>query len=562
MSSLSLTGKRWIFSPAEAGTDAVLNDPATLVAFLLEARGINAAQVGEQSWNDPNIYADVGRAVERVRTAVDRTERIGIFGDYDCDGVTATALVLRALRRRGVEPIVRLPHRVRDGYGLKESHVDELHAEGVKLLITVDTGISAHAAMERAAALGIDVLILDHHHVVTAPRAYAILHPLLVPNFPQPCPAAAGVALAFVHALESEEWEDRDTDLVIAAIGTVADLVPLKGINRRLVQEGLRAATRLGSGPLKDFIDAAMEKKVLKSTDIAFRLAPRINAAGRMSDPILALNALLEGGALLSDLEDLNRTRQDETERAVKKALAGILENPAAAGSFLSIAGTEYPHGILGLIAGKLTEKFGRPSMAVNIEGELCTASLRGPLSYNIAEALHRHAHLLVSYGGHAQAGGATFALEQYMALADALERDALERIPADSLAPTIALDATLSPVSLTRDFVNALAELEPFGQGNPEPLFLIKGAVLDRTRRVGTEGRHLQAKLGNIGMIGFGLGHLSEQLSGEVDLACRITENEWNGRRDVQLSVVDIRAAQPLKEPVPKAGSAKKLRV
>lgn len=521
------------------------NDALALVELLRQSRGLEAHSEGGTEWHSPDLYPDAQKAAQRVQKAISEGQKIALFGDYDCDGVTASAQIVRALRRRGVEPVIRLPHRVHDGYGLKPPQIKEFTDAGVQLLITVDTGVSAHEAIDAANAAGIDVIVLDHHHILTPPNAYAILHPALAPAYPHPFPAAAGVVFTFLHALEGDTWDGRDIDLCMAMFGTVADLVMLKGFNRMLVQEGLAAVPRLPPSPVKLFVDQLSSGKPLTSVDIAFRIAPRINAAGRMADPMLALKALLEGGDLLADLETLNTLRQDQTARALERALLEL--TPKQDGSlppFLSIASTNYPHGILGLLAGKLTDKYSRPSMAVHIEGELCTASLRSPAGYNIVEAIGRNSHLLVSFGGHAQAAGATFKLEHYLALCTALEQDAEQCMERELLIPTLAADAVLQAHAVTQDFCAHLTQLEPFGQGNPEPLFLIENVQLENPRRVGGEGRHLQALLKHCKVIGFGLGHLMEEINGPVDILCRAGIDTWNGRVTPQLFVVDVRAA------------------
>lgn len=513
---------------------------AELIAHFQQERGLTTRT--DAPWCDPSRFPDAKKAAERVREACERGEQIGIFGDYDCDGVTATAQLVRALRRKGAEPVVRLPHRVHDGYGLKPEHVDELHQVGVTLLITVDTGVSAHEAIEYANTLNIHVIVLDHHHVISPPNAFAILHPALAPHFPLPHPAAAGVVFSFLHSLEGGQWDDRATDLALAGMGTVADLVPLRGANRQLVQESLAAFEQLPEGPLKSWVEQVTGGRTLTSTDIAFRLAPRINAAGRMADPHLALDALLKGGALLNDLDTLNVLRQEQTTQTLEKVLQEI---SAVSQPFLSTASSTYPHGILGLLAGKLTEKFGLPSMAVHIEGDLCTASLRSPAHYNIVEALDRHRELLLNFGGHAQAAGATFALEQYIELVTRLEEDADTRIAEDERTPVLIIDAHLTTDDLHETLCTALKELEPHGQGNPEPTFLLRDITLEDIRRVGADGQHLQATIDGHKMIGFHLGHLEPQLNQPIDLACKIGLNTWNGRTSVQVSVQDVRHAK-----------------
>lgn len=551
---LSLTGKRWTLAPVTGRDAAPEDDALAMIELLKESRGISAQPMTDTGeWHNHRLFPDAEKAAKRIRGAIKERQQIGLFGDYDCDGITSAAQMIRYFRRHGTDPAVRLPHRVHDGYGIKAAHIDEFIAKGVQLIVTVDTGISAHEAIDHANDKGIDVIVLDHHHLLTPPNAYAILHPALAPGFPHPHPSAAGVAFMFLHALEERFWADRDTDLTLAMIGTIADLVQLKGLNRSLVQAGLRAMGCLEPCPLKLLIDQTSGGSPLTSVDIAFRIAPRINAAGRMADPTIALKALLEGGELLRDLDTLNSLRQEQTTRAMEHALREL--TPDASGelpAFLAIASSSYPHGILGLLAGKLTEKFGRPSMAVHIGEHLCTASFRSPAGYNIVQALERNKHLLMSFGGHAQAAGATFTLEKYLTLTEALEKDTKAAMPATELIPTLAIDAILPASAVTQNFCNALTSLEPFGQGNPEPLFLIENVMIQNIRRVGNEGKHLQGTIGPSKIIGFNLGHLASETHRHLDIVCRVGIDTWNGRVTPQLFLTDMRVAQTSENSLP----------
>ena len=541
---LSLSGKRWILhtpedlSSTQGGTD--------LIERLRGERGLEAGE-SERRFDDPTIYPDARKAADRLRHALQQHEQVGIFGDYDCDGITATAQMLLWLTKQGHTPHVRLPHRVHDGYGLKVRHISEMHEQGVTLLLTVDTGIGAHEAVAHAATLGIDVIVLDHHHLREAPPAFAILHPALCPIPPTALPAAAGVVFAFLHALEGEEWEGRDEALVLATLGTIADLVPLRAENRLLVQEGLRAIGRLHDSPLRRLLQPAGKATEIAAGDIAFRIAPRINAAGRMADPMIALEALLHGGEALVRLETLNTARQHATIQCLEEVLSELQPtiDLDTLPPFVASASPRYPHGILGLLAGKVTERFGRPSMIAHIAGDTCVASLRSPAGYNIVEGLTRVAPLLTSFGGHAQAAGCTFPLDCYTALLSALEEDVAAHVPADERIATLSLDAVIDAASLTLPFCQSLRALEPYGQGNPEPLFLLREARLEHIRVVGGEGRHLQATVGPCKLIGFHLGHLAADANQPLDLAVRLGIDHWNGITRPQLYVQDMRAAQ-----------------
>ena len=506
-----------------------------MLVRLLKERGI--AQ--DTKLVPPTVYPDMQKAVERIHAAISHGEHIGIFGDYDCDGVTASAQLVRYFRRQGVEPFVRLPHRVRDGYGLKSNIVEEIIAANVQLLITCDTGITSVNEVSTLSAHGIDVIVTDHHTLhEELPQAFALIHPALSPH-PLPHPSGSGVVYALISALEDGRWNGMNEDLALAMFGTVGDLVELKSHNRTLVQLGLKAFDALESGPLFALRERCASKgSTTSSTDIAFRVAPRINAAGRMTDATVALQALLDGGNTLAHLDGLNEERQDRT----RTLLAEVIETCTAhaAPPLLAQVHEEYPHGIVGLMAGKLTEHFGKPSLVAHTDGTVCTASLRSPSCYNIAEGLGRVSDLLMSYGGHAQAAGCTFALEHFATLRDRLIADIRTHVEEEHLVPTIAIDAMLDAKDLTLQFCEKLSLLEPFGQGNPEPLFLLRNVTLQDTRPCGKDQTHLQARICGVKAIGFGMGHLAQRTE-PTDVVCRIGIDAWNGRKEPQIFIQDM---------------------
>jgi single-stranded-DNA-specific exonuclease len=345
------------------------------------------------------------------------------------------------------------------------------------------------------------------------------------------------MAFLFLRGLEGEVWEDMHTDRALAMMGTVADLVELRGINRQLVTSGLRSLRELRSGPLAELRDE-VASGMLTSTDVAFRIAPRLNAAGRMDDPMLALHALLEGGGHMTRLHALNRERQEVTARLVEKArrdTAHVLTVLKASAS------KEYPHGIIGLMAGSLTESTGCPSMVGAVHGDRITASLRSPRNYHVTEGLSRIGHLLESFGGHSQAAGCSFPAVRWREVCESLERDILRMQSAGDFLPTIEVDALLSEEDVSLQLAQSLMRLEPFGQGNPEPRFLLRGVTVRETRRVGEDAKHLQMDISGVRAIGFGLGAAQERIAGPVDAVCRVGINAWQGKRSVQLVVEDI---------------------
>ena len=521
----SLTGKKWVISAN------IPDSEISLSSFLMSKRELDKFNEKEGK------FSDMPKAISRIQKAVNNGEKIGIFGDYDCDGITAAAQLVRYARRHNIDYTVRLPHRIKDGYGLSNEIILWFAEKEIDLLITVDTGISSTEEIKLAREKNIDVIITDHHQPQTQlPRAYAILHPQLEDNFPKPHPAGAGVAYALVNALEENNWEGKDEDLSLAMIGTIADLVPLNGANRKLVKEGLVSFNRLSNCPLATLREKTKSKT---STDIAFRIAPRINAAGRMDDPSLALAAILDGKEALVTLDELNGIRQDKTHELTTHAIESIV-NPELE-LLLWAASKKYPHGIVGLIAGRLTENYGKPSCAVSMDRDICTASLRSPPCYNITEGLNRCSDLLIAYGGHAQAAGCTFYERNASALFIRLSKDIALNVPPEKLSPKLDIDTEIDLKDISLSLIDSLNILKPYGQGNSEPLFLIQNVKLKNTKCVGKEMTHLQFSIDGIKGIGFGLGHLENECNSNIDIVCKLDIDEWNGVRQPQVILVDI---------------------
>jgi len=536
---LSLTGKRWTLKEGAPVIDDKTH-PQKFITALFKERGIHPTK--EEELLSPHVFKDMEKAVDRIRRAIHSGETIGIFGDYDCDGVTATVQIIRFFRRQGIDPLIRLPNRVHDGYGLKGHIVEEFISKGTNLLVTVDSGIGSVREIKRAKDAGMDVIITDHHHVSKRiPPAYTIVHPALSPDYPKPYPSGSAVSYHLIRALEDGDWEDMHHDLALAMLGVIADVMELKGQNRVLVKEGLKALKQLTNEPLADLItQAGLNKEFVTSTDIAFRIAPRINAAGRMADPLLALQALLNGGEALITLNGLNELRQHQTEKLLEEALKEL--ETQEDGPLLAVVKDHFPEGIVGLLAGKLTEKFGKPSLIGRTRNGMCTASLRSVPAYNVTEGLERCSDLLQYYGGHAQAAGCSFHRDAFEELSKRLNEDIKAHTDADDLLPTLTIDAVLSSSAITLKLCEELKRLEPFGQGNREPLFLLENVKLDYTRCVGNESNHLQGNIAGTKAVGFRLGHLLEQTAQPLDLICKIGVDSWNGKMRPQVFVEDMR--------------------
>ncbi len=535
--TLSLTGKRWIIARSQpAGSD--------ISKILERERGIIASP-GKLS--DPFLFTEMGKAIERLKKAIASCETIGIFGDYDADGITGTAQLVHMFQRHGIEPVVHLPHRAEEGYGMKIKSVDELKKKGVTLLLTVDTGIAAHKEIAHAAELGIDTIVTDHHRPQGGrPPAFAVIHPEIPGTFPNAHLSGSGVAFMLVRALEDgKPWDGIDRDIVLATIGTIGDVVPLTGENRTLVLHGLKRAKSLPASALKDFIDAVCTAPQITSGDVAFRIVPRINAAGRMAHPGTALKALLEGGEALESLHMLNGERQELVEALMEQALKVVDQSK----SFLSIFSSTFTPGTVGLIAGRLSETFGKPSIAGAKVGDVISASLRSIPSVDLMDCLNDPSvsSLLTTFGGHAQAAGCTFPAANAEKLSAALNAALESQDLSFPLLPTVMIDAELSHGTFTVPFIRSLLSLEPFGAGNEEPMFLIRSCTLTDIRTVGSESSHLQCKISTMKAIGFRQGALIEHLSSNkpVDIACRFGMNHWNGREEPQILIEDIRISE-----------------
>lgn len=500
---------------------------------------------GEAKLSDPFLFQEMGAAVERIEQAMKSGETVGIFGDYDADGITGTAQLVRFFRRHGSEPVVHLPDRAKEGYGMKRVSIDALKAKNVSLVITVDTGISAHAEIAHAEKLGIDTIVTDHHRLQGGrPDAFAVIHPDVPAAFPNPHLSGSGVAFMLVRALEKlQPWDGIDIDIALAALGTVGDLVPLTGENRLLVIHGLKFLDKLPPSPLKDFVDSVRGTGPLTASDIAYRIVPRINAAGRMAHPLVALEALLEGGEALEELHRLNGDRRSFVEELQEEIIPSVTADDA----FIVIASDRITPGTAGLVAGRLSEKFGRPSIAAAIMGDIAVASVRSIPEIDLMECLeHPSVRIfLKTFGGHTQAAGCTFAASDADALRLALNAVLIGRgISSATLFPTLEIDGELHHRFVGMPLARSLMSLAPFGSGNEEPTFLLSRQTLTDLRTVGSDNTHLQAKINGISAVGFRLGSCITQFNTDtsVDVACRIGINNWNGRENVQLVIEDLR--------------------
>ncbi|MBN2085649.1 MAG: single-stranded-DNA-specific exonuclease RecJ [Anaerolineales bacterium] len=564
--------KKWELPPEP--DESVFRNLASLPKPIVRAlyhRGISDADAARIFFAsdaiplaDPFLFADMSKAVERILRAVRSGEPIVVYGDYDTDGVTATAMLVDFLGSIDADVSAYIPSRFEEGYGLNRPALEGLAAQGAKVVVTVDCGARSVEEAAFARDTRLDLIITDHHAPgAEEPPAYAFLNPKRSGCiYPEKNLAGVGVAFRLVQALiqrmgETERMpSERYLDLV--ALGTVADIVPLTGENRVLVQGGLNALNDPEHFPLRPGLRRLLEvagltRGKINAQAIGFVLGPRLNASGRLDTADTSLNLLLardpaEADTLALRLESQNRERQSLTRSTV---LAARNLNAQAADwdpdspPFFIMVGKEGFHaGIIGLAASKLMEEYYRPVAVVTIEGDKARGSVRSVPGFHITEALDSCRDLLDRYGGHAAAAGFSLAASRLPELRERLAGLAGEALRGRSLRPVLPVDSEVRISDLTWDLHGWITRLEPCGQGNPAPVFFTRGAHIRAKRCVGKDSSHLKLTLSdgraNIDAIAFGFGHLEKSLSETVDVAFSLEENDYYGKQ-MQMRVIDM---------------------
>ncbi len=514
----------------------------------------------EEPLVDPWLLRDVGRAVARLRQALVRREMIAVYGDYDADGLTATALLVEVLAALGAHVVPYIPHRTEEGYGLHCEALTRLRQQGVTLVVTVDCGTSSAAEVKHAAGIGLDVVVTDHHEVqAPLPPATAVVNPK-VPHCGYPFRQLAGVGVAFklAQALVLDAAPERLAAmeaqcLDLVALGTVADVVPLLGENRLLVRRGLRALNETRRPGLLALAAAAgLRMGALDEGDISYGLGPRLNAAGRVDDAWVAYRLLTapsaaEALSLAQTLEERNAQRQRLMEAGLRRAreLAAAYPNDVP---ILVLDDGLFAAGVAGLIAAKLAEERYRPVVVLERGAEVSRGSARSIPELDISAALAQCADLLERFGGHPLAAGLAVATANLPALRDRLSAVAGRELAGVDLVPVLAVDVELPLAQVNQHVYDSLALLPPFGLGNPQPLFLARRVRVREVRAVGRDGGHLRAVLedGDVQQVAlwFRRGDLAASLPREVDVVYTLTVNEWNGKRRLELRLRGLRAA------------------
>lgn len=571
--------KRWQFAPA-APVHFVnaLSDLGPVLAQVLYNRGLTTPQaarsflMGDLPLHDPMQMLGMGKAVGRIRQAIKRKEKIVVYGDFDADGVTSTAVLVTTLRALGGVVEHYIPNRIDEGYGLNTPALLELARRGTKLVVTVDCGIRSVEEVQAGRDAGLDIIVTDHHSIgEIIPPAYAVLNPKQT-NCPYPEDMLAGVGIAFKLAsalLKVFSEQDRtpppisQRDLLdLVAVGTVADLAPLaRAENRKLVQLGLHELSKARRpGLYKLLEEAGVSPENVTTTTIGFIIGPRLNAAGRLQSATTAYKLLVtedwqEATELAKELQSLNTRRQEYTLAAYELAREMALATHNGNGDtppLIFAAHPEFLPGIVGLVAGRLTEEFYRPSVVVEMGETESHGSCRSIPEFNITAALDRCADLLLRHGGHAQAAGFTVQNENIPVLQQRLAEIAETELSQHDSRPTLIVDADVPMSSLTMDLVSQLQALEPTGTENPEPVFVTRRLRVREARLVGKENNHLKLRVGDgpFGMdaIAFGQGHWFSDLPPVIDIAYHLQVNEWNDRFTLQMQVLDIHPSERVK--------------
>ena len=536
-----------------------------LVSSVLASRGVTtpeeAAAFLERDRElpySPFLMKDMDRAAGRVNRALADGERIAVFGDYDVDGITATVILVDYLLSRGGDVVHYIPRRIEDGYGLGKDAILSLHDQGVRLLVTVDCGITGVEEVAYANSLGMDVVITDHHECKEElPPACAVVDPhRLDCGYPFKHLAGCGVALKLVLALGGESREEAllSRYCTLAAIGTVADVMQMSGENRTIVSRGLASIGR------SDFIglhallrEAGLSDKEVTSVQIGFVLAPRINAAGRMGAADMAADLLLSTDPhraehLARELCALNRERQSVEQAIYAQAVEQIEQSPAQERSALVLASDTWHQGVVGIVASRLSEKYACPSFMIHLSGGTGKGSCRSWGGFNLFAALEHCKDLLLGFGGHELAAGFTIQRENIPAFRDRMNDYARQMCGEGTPETVLDIDAAITrPGDVTLEELEALSTLEPYGSGNTRPVFCLLGATLLRTQNVG-QNRHLKLRLGKgcAQFDGIFFSTVAEscgcQPGDRVDAAFYLQINEFRGSRTVQLQMVDIR--------------------
>lgn len=568
--------RQWqVASPFDGAADLARQlGTAPLVAQILHNRGVTTVEAARSfldpkltHLHDPALLDNIDAAANRILAAVRAKEKITLYGDYDVDGMTGVAILRACLSLLGAEVEYYIPHRLEEGYGVNVEAIEKIIADGTKLIVTIDCGISAHEPLAKAAAAGVDVIVTDHHHVGAAlPPAVAVVHPQLSAGYPNSELAGAGVAFKLAwHTARLAEGAARVSDrlreflveaMALAALGTIADVVPLVGENRVFATYGLRSLPTTRHVGLRALLETAnLVGKDVDAFHVGFVLAPRLNACGRMGHAALAVELLTTAPAQRSHeiatfLIQQNERRQ-QVEREIFEQACLMVESAGMNGEAsmsIVLASEQWHAGVIGIVASRLVERFHRPAVLIALGPDGGQGSGRSITGFNLNDALEACRGHLVGCGGHAMAAGLRIETAKVQAFADAFAAHAAAQIKPAQLKRPLLVDAEGTLGSLGTNLARHIERLAPFGQGNPSPLVAFRNCrVVAAPRRMGKGGSTVSLLLGqngtNVRAVGFGMGDLADDLVGvnNIDVAGEIVLNTYNGNTNVELKLKDV---------------------
>ncbi len=567
-----VTSRRWIsrgeepaFADLQGLAEALSVSLLTARALLL--RGIRNSEEGREFLHgglaqlpDPRLLRGMDRAVGRLLLAIEGQEKIVVHGDYDVDGITGTTLLVENLRAFGAQVEYHIPLRLKDGYGLSAQALEQAASAGARVVLSVDCGVSSVEEARTAAALGLDLIITDHHQPPeTLPEAYVIVNPHL-PGCRFPFKSLAGVGVAFLllvalrKALREEGFfssvaePDLRHSLDLVALGTIADIVPLQGLNRSLTRIGLNVLNR-GTRPGVQALKTVAAVNEVSCGNVAFRLAPRLNAAGRLEDAALGVELLLTPSARRAKetaelLDSFNRERQQIEQETFRQAVERLEGQGTEGQRSIVLADERWHSGVIGIVASRLVERYHRPCVLIALDNGQGKGSGRSIGGFHLYQALHRCREYLAGFGGHEFAAGLSIDAEMVSVFAERFEAVAQASLSAEDLIPGLRHDGEVLLEELDLETVAELMTLAPFGAGNSEPVFLATAVRAQQIRRVGENHLRFVARQDgySIPCIGFGMAERENSLQGAVNILFSPGLNEWQGRVSVQLRIRDIR--------------------
>ncbi len=567
--------KEWKFKKRNITfSEKIKKEYHPLILELLAQRGIKTEKEIQQYFqasydvdlSDPLKVIGMKKAVERIIQAQDKKERIAIYGDYDADGVSSSAVLYEILTSLNFSNTILcyIPDRQAEGYGLNESGLNYLQKKGVTLIITVDCGITNRQEVEKAKELGIDIIITDHHHVpAQIPEAYVVINPHLSNSgFGFADLAGVGVAFKLAQALllkiNNSQKEQLKWLLDLVAIGTIADCVPLLGENRVLAKYGLIVLSKTRRVGLLEMFKVGRinisENNIPNAHKVAFQISPRINAAGRMDHANTAYNLLIEKNIvqardLALEIEDKNKQRQKITSEIFQEVKA-LVDKSFSKKKFIFAESSHWPVGLLGLVAGKITEEFQKPTLIMQRQKEELVGSLRSIPEVNIIEKLEKCRDLLIKFGGHPQAAGISIKPENLKKFSQKMTQLIEEELSEKEVVINIDVDLEIKITDINWELVTNLKKMEPFGVGNPEPILVARNLIIEEVNKVGISKKHLKLLLRAnnnpkiLETIGFSLASRFPNLkkSDKIDIAFNLQEDEWNGQKKIQLNLLDIK--------------------